>query len=132
MNAKVLLAGALIAALAAGAAEGRTHQATAKAGGAYAPPAQPIPYAQLDAYLKGTSKQRAAILAQSSANTGTAVNASATTPASAPADTTAAAPVNPLAPAVPTDAAGSPTSPMPTTATPNAVGTPGGPATAPK
>jgi Ni/Co efflux regulator RcnB len=50
--------------------------------GAYAAPQQPVPYAQLDAYMKATPKERLAMEQQ--ANTGGAANASATVPAQPP------------------------------------------------
>ena len=61
MNAKILIAGAAIAALAAGGASAGTrhksmhphkmHKAVAASESKYAAPDQPIPYAQLDSYL---------------------------------------------------------------------------------
>jgi hypothetical protein len=57
MNVKILIAGAAIAALAAGGASAATHKKvhkihhTAPRVEAYAPPDQPIQYDQLDAYL---------------------------------------------------------------------------------
>ena len=120
MNVKILVTGAAIAALAAGAAYSQAapaagstdtsssmsapKDASATAGtekaakpkahhkrmasnerrasrGEYAIPAQPIPYAQLDAYLKATPKERMAMAQQ--ANTGTTADTSATAPAPA-------------------------------------------------
>ncbi|MDQ2861502.1 MAG: hypothetical protein M3T55_12435 [Pseudomonadota bacterium] len=61
MNAKILIAGAAIAALAAGGASAGTrhksmhphklHKSVAASESKYAAPDQPIPYAQLDSYL---------------------------------------------------------------------------------
>ncbi|MBV8683340.1 MAG: hypothetical protein JO111_10730 [Caulobacteraceae bacterium] len=48
-------------------------------GGQYAAPAQPIPYAQLDQYMKASPKERMAMAQQ--ANTGTSADVSATAPA---------------------------------------------------
>jgi hypothetical protein len=47
--------------------------------GTYAAPDQPIPYAQLDAYLKASPRERMAMAQQ--ANTGTTADTSATAPA---------------------------------------------------
>lgn len=58
----------------------------------FTPPSQPVPYSQLNAYMKGSASKRAAILAQAgdtTAQTGTSANTSATTPA-LPNDTVAA------------------------------------------
>jgi hypothetical protein len=51
-------------------------------GGAYAAPQQPIPYAQLDQYMKASPRQRMAMEQQ--ANTGTTADTSATAPAASP------------------------------------------------
>jgi hypothetical protein len=67
MNAKFLIVGVAAIALAASGAQAKSrHHATRHAkgaaeesGGAYAAPAQPIPYGQLDAYMKATPKERA-------------------------------------------------------------------------
>ncbi len=54
MNPKILIAGVAIAALTAVSAQAASsHNA-----GAYAEPAQPIPYSSLNTYLKGTPKAR--------------------------------------------------------------------------
>jgi hypothetical protein len=91
----LILAAAATALTAASAADARAvrHHA-AKGGGSYAPPSVPIPYTQLDAYMKGSAKQRAQIVAMAAngANTGASANASATTAApTAGADTTSGA-----------------------------------------
>jgi len=59
MNAKILIAGVAIAALAAGGASAKTHhkkmhrghKTEAASESKYAAPDQPVPYAQLDSYL---------------------------------------------------------------------------------
>ena len=56
MNAKILVAGAAIAALTAVSA----HAAASHNAGAYAEPAQPIAYSNLDTYLKASPKARQA------------------------------------------------------------------------
>jgi hypothetical protein len=55
--------------------------ATAQAhhSGTYASPNQPIPYSQLDSYLKASPSQRASMDTTGAANTGTPANTSATT-----------------------------------------------------
>jgi hypothetical protein len=88
-----LVAGVAIAALAAGAASAHKtrHHVRHSGGGsaAFAEPAQPIPYAELDHYLHASPRERASI-AMASANTGGSANTSATTttdttaPAAAP------------------------------------------------
>ncbi len=104
MTLKLLLLGGAALALTAGGAEAaKSHNASRHAStatGAYAPPSQPIPYSQVDSYVKGNAKQKAAIVATASqADTGTAANTSATAAAPPPADQTAPsaapAPVNP-------------------------------------
>jgi len=53
----------------------------------YASPSQPVPYSQLNAYMKGSTSKRAAILAQNTDATPAAsagVNSSATVPAAEP------------------------------------------------
>jgi hypothetical protein len=104
MKTVLLAAGAAALALSAGQALANTHSkhhkgATASAA---AGPAQPIPYAQLDSYLKASSSQRAKkdwwsgqpALASSGAAATSGANASATTTPS-PSDTS----VNPVSPA---------------------------------
>jgi hypothetical protein len=88
-----LVAGVAIAALVAGAASAHKtrHHVRHSGGGsaAFAEPAQPIPYAELDHYLHASPRERASI-AMASANTGGSANTSATTttdttaPAAAP------------------------------------------------
>ncbi|HSZ52029.1 MAG TPA: hypothetical protein VK801_10700 [Caulobacteraceae bacterium] len=124
MNVKILVTGAAIAALAAGAAYSQAtpaagstdtsspmsapKDASATAGtekvakhtahhkrmasnerrasrSQYAAPDQPIPYAQLDQYLKSTPKER---MAMTQASTGTTADTSATAPAASTPDTT--------------------------------------------
>ncbi|HEX7760568.1 MAG TPA: hypothetical protein VF459_13760 [Caulobacteraceae bacterium] len=80
MKLKLLILGGAALALTAGGAVAKTHKAAASAG-AYAPPSQPIPYDQMDNYMKGNAKTRASIVAMGSgANTGTAANTAATAP----------------------------------------------------
>ncbi len=69
MNAKVLIAGVAVAVMATGAASAKTMS-----GGTYAAPSQPIPYSQLDSYMKASPKKRAAMSAS-----GMGTDASATT-----------------------------------------------------
>jgi hypothetical protein len=75
MNAKVLIAGVAVAVMATGAVSAKTMKHSTS-GGAYAAPSQPIPYGQLDGYMKASPKQRAAM----SAN-GMGADTSATAPA---------------------------------------------------
>jgi hypothetical protein len=84
---RILIAGVAIAALSGGAASAHKsrHHARHGAGLTYAAPEQPIPYAELDHYLRASPAERRSIAA--AANTGGAANASATT-----SDTTAPAP----------------------------------------
>lgn len=94
MKLKLLILGGAALVLTAGATVAKTHKATAT-GGAYAPPSQPIPYDQVDKYVKGNAKTRASIVAMGSgADTGAAANTAATAPAN-PAPAAAPAPVNP-------------------------------------
>jgi hypothetical protein len=122
MKLQVVLAGAAVLALAAGAAQAATHhKASGKNAGVYAEPSQPIAYSKLDSYLKASSHARStqswglegAGMAAGSAS-GSGANASATAPAAdmtqpstAPANQGAAAPAPPAAapnppPATPT------------------------------
>lgn len=113
MKLQVVLAGAVVIALAAGAAQAATHKGSGKSAGAYAEPAQPIAYAKVDSYLKASGHARttqswgldATGMAAGSA-TAAGANASATAPvggdmtqpsagaapSAAPADQGAAAP----------------------------------------
>ncbi|MGI8840553.1 MAG: hypothetical protein ACR2F8_07220, partial [Caulobacteraceae bacterium] len=68
MKAKILIAGVTVAALAAGGASAATHKKhhkmhhkghmAASSSSMYAEPAQPIPYTQLDAYMKASPRER--------------------------------------------------------------------------
>ena len=96
MNVKMLLVGAATALLAAGASQAATSRH-----GAYAEPAQPVPYSQLDAYMKASPRVRAskdwaaaAGMNTARASTGIAADTSATTQAApaAPAQSMPAAP----------------------------------------
>ncbi|KRA56765.1 hypothetical protein ASD79_17040 [Caulobacter sp. Root655] len=90
MMLKTLAAGAALAMLVSGAASAAPK---AKASAAVAAPKQPIPYAQLDAYLKASPKARANTDWWSgSASTGMSADTSATMPA---APTTPDGAVNP-------------------------------------
>jgi len=104
----------------------------------YASPSQPVPYSQLNTYMKAGASKRAAILAQNTdaapaANAG--VNSSATMPATATPDTPTAAPVNAPGATTPTPAPAPANNvtpapaPMPSANNPPA--TPAGPATPP-
>ena len=75
MNAKVLIAGVAVAVMATGAVSAKTMKHSTS-GGSYAAPSQPIPYGQMDAYMKATPKQRAAMSAG-----GASADTSATTSA---------------------------------------------------
>jgi hypothetical protein len=116
MKLQVLVTGAAILALAAGAADAATHSKHhAKGGGAslskYAPPAQPIAYTKLDAYMKASPKERARgdwsnnTAQAATAATGAAANTSASTPPAAPQTPPAAAESAPAAPAAGAQAA---------------------------
>ena len=79
MKFPILMAGAAVIALCAGAASAATST--------FAAPSQPVAYSKLDAYLKATPRQRAkgdwTNDQTAAAQTGTPTNASATTAASA-------------------------------------------------
>jgi hypothetical protein len=119
MKTIIVAASAVALALSAGSA-----LAGGKAKGpTVAAPKQPIPYSQLDNYLKASPKQRASKdwWNQADASTGAAANTSATartvpndTPSSDPAMPSGA--VNPP----PSDATAPPTPPVPDPAAPNA------------
>jgi hypothetical protein len=83
MKTVLLAAGALALTLGAGEALAKHHSAS---GAAAAGPAQPIPYAQLDTYLKASPSQRAkkdwwsgTAVASGGAESSSGANASATT-----------------------------------------------------
>ncbi len=73
MNAKVLIAGVAVAVMATGAVSAKTMKHSTS-GGSYAAPTQPIPYGQMDSYMKASPKKRAAMSAS-----GMGTDASATT-----------------------------------------------------
>lgn len=82
MNTKLFVAAAAGSLLLAGAADAATSRHTART---YAEPAQPIAYSKVSAYLKASPRQRETRdwtngPAMAQANTGGAVNASATQP----------------------------------------------------
>ena len=92
MITRILVTGVAIAALTAGAASAHKARHHARHGGlTFAAPEQPIPYAELDHYLRASPAERRSIAA--AASTGGAANASATTSDT----TTAPAPANPPA-----------------------------------
>ncbi|HEY2480697.1 MAG TPA: hypothetical protein VGI30_00695 [Caulobacteraceae bacterium] len=95
MITRILIAGVAIAALSTGASAHKTRHHHASRVSTYAAPAQPIPYAELDHYLKASRAERKSIEMAAAANTGTTANTAATTSeTSAPAttDTTTAPP----------------------------------------
>lgn len=116
---KILIAAASLAALvlAVDSASAATKHRT---GGAVAAPKQPIPYSQLDSYLKASPRQRASKDWWSGAETGAQANTAATTPA-LPNDTPAASettPSNSMAPNSSTAAPNTQSPPDATSATP--------------
>lgn len=135
MKTVLLAAGAAALALSAGQALAKTTHKHAKGeAAATAEPKQPIPYAQLDAYLKASPSQRAkkdwwsgeAAVASNASAGSAGANASATAPTpstDAPASPTtpSASPssaVNPPPTATPPDAGGSSAAPTDQSATP--------------
>ncbi|HXV01700.1 MAG TPA: hypothetical protein VG166_14500 [Caulobacteraceae bacterium] len=125
MITKLLVAGAAIAALSCGAAtaHARHHHHLRHSGLTYAAPPQPIPYAQLDSYLRGSSRERMAIgastgvAADTSASAGTAY-APPSAPGAANPTTSVTASPNPNAPTDQMNSTGSEgnTAPPPPTA----------------
>jgi len=106
----------------------------------YASPSQPVPYSQLNTYMKGSASKRAAILAQNtdaSTAASAGVNSSATTPApdaTAPATATpdtSAAPVNEPGATTPTPAPAPSAAPAGPAPMPSATNPPATPATPP-
>jgi hypothetical protein len=66
MKTALLIAGAAVAGMVAGGAAATTHKShrshtMSSDGGAYAAPAQPIPYVQLDSYIHASPSQRASM-----------------------------------------------------------------------
>ena len=102
MIARLLIAGVAIGALAAGGATAKVHHharhamahGTRGAAYTYAAPAQPIPYADLDHYLKASPAERRSIemAAANSSATSAAQPAAAETPAPAPTESAAPSP----------------------------------------
>jgi hypothetical protein len=123
MMIRTLAAGVALAALVSGAASAAPQS---KGSAAVAGPSQPIPYAQLDAYLKASPKTRASKDWWSgSASTGMSADTSATAPAtstSTSTSTTTDTSVNPsTSTSMPSDSSTSmPSTPptMPDSATP--------------
>ena len=82
MRLTILAAGVALAALTA--ASGATAGQTARSSGAVAGPAQPIPYSQLNTYLKASPKQRTSKdwwSGSANASTGMSTDTSASVPA---------------------------------------------------
>ena len=84
MNAKVLIAGVAIAVMATGAASAKTMKHKMSSGGSYAAPSQPIPYSQMDAYMKASPKQRTAMMSGAPADTSSTGMSSGAMSSSAP------------------------------------------------
>jgi len=82
----------------------------------YASPSQPVPYSQLNAYMKGSASKRAAIVSQNTDASTAGVNTSATMPAPTN-DTPAPAAAMPAA-ATPAPVNSGATTPAPNSATP--------------
>lgn len=132
MITKLFVAAAAASLLAAGAAQAATSR---HAAGVYAEPSQPVAYSKLPAYLKASPQKRAKAdwtndNAMASANTGGAVNTSATQAApaqAAPMDSTA--PQSPPSAAAPQTAA--PVNPPPEQMAPADQSAPSGAASTP-
>jgi hypothetical protein len=133
----LLIAGAAAIGLTAGAAQAVTHHHYAHTAnrGAYALPAHPIAYADLNAYMKATPRERASRDWQTAAATGSSVNAdAATAPAGATTATTdtnvvpAAAPAPTISPDVPAASAPAPANPAPSNSNARPATTPAPPA----
>ena len=108
MRTLFLAAGAAALALTAGsafAAKRATHSAMVT-------PPQPIPYAQLDAYLKASPKQRASNDWWAGANTGATADTAATAPTAPSESAPSTQPSNPATPPV--------DNPAPSSTNPNA------------
>lgn len=120
VNTRLLIAGIAIGALAAGGASAhktRHHHGRTMA---YAAPAQPIPYAQLDHYLRASPKERRSIEMAAAANTGATANAAASVPAATNVPAAAASETSPGADtSVPATGAANPTSSVTAQPTPN-------------
>jgi hypothetical protein len=105
MKTILLIAGAAAIGLTAGVAQAVTHHHSSRTthAGAYALPAHPIAYTDLNAYMKATPRDRASRDWQTAAATGSSVNTdAATVPAGATAATdTKALAVNPTPSATP-------------------------------
>lgn len=95
MKTIVLAAGAAALALTAGSALAAKPGAK---GASVMGPSQPIPYSQLDAYMKASPKQRASKDWSSEASTGASTDTSATT--SQPSESSATPPPSPATPPV--------------------------------
>ena len=118
MSKILLAAGAAAMALSAGSSLAASkHKSDKSAHAVVSGPAQPIPYAQLDAYLKASPQERASrdwSGSATAATTGSTANASATAPSAG------AAPDNSSAPsaASPDQGKGEPSAAPPATKTP--------------
>lgn len=128
MKTILLAAGAAAIALSGGQALAATPKSSAVAG-----PKQPIPYAQLNAYMKASPRQRSARdwwsgqnMASAGASTGSAANAAATTTSGSDVRSTPDATPSAAAPdATPSPAAPDATAPSTGTVNPPSTATPG-------
>ena len=120
MNRNLLIISVAAIAIAGGSASATVrHHSVADR---YAAPAEPIPYTQLDAYLNGSSRQRAQIVAMASAQQTAEASATAAPsvgqavnpPAATPDTTTPVAPDSSTAPMTDQPAAPSATPAPPT------------------
>ena len=131
MNTGILITGVAIAALVAGGASATVHKklhaSHATSGSMYAPPAQPIPYAQLDTYLHSTPSQRASMEMSSGATPQSEATSGAMTSTATPnpsagdqiSGSSAAPPASMSPPADPNQTpAGSPAAPSDSSSTP--------------
>lgn len=96
MITRLLISSVAVVALTVGAASAHTHKARHARSMTFAAPAQPIPYAQLDHYLRASPRERRSI-EMAAANTGATANTAATTStdATATTDTTGASGATP-------------------------------------
>ena len=129
MKSFALAAGAAALALTAGSALAAKPAAK---GASVMGPSQPLPYSQLDAYMKASPKERASKDWWSEANTGASADTSATT--SQPSESSATPPPSPATPPVdnPSPGAVNPSTSPPTqpdTTTPPGVTPPDGSST---
>ena len=120
MITRLLIAGVAIGALAAGGASAHVrhhHRRAHSSGYSYAEPAQPIPYAEVDHYLRSSPRERRAI-EMAAANTGGMANTSASVePPAAAAATSTTSPGADTS--VPASEGANPTTGVTATPTPN-------------